>query len=145
MNELGDHAGVMKPDHITLLARGLETSARYYGALLPLLGFAKLEDHVWRTADGFYVQLLAARAETRPYERYGAGMNHLGFAAPSAEVVEGVGSAMAAAGFEVPDIQDLGGVIALFMKDPDGARFEISYCPPGRSVVDRRQVRHAGG
>lgn len=40
------------------------------------------------------------------------------------------------AGFEVPEIQDLGGSSALFMKDPDGIRFEITYYPPGASVVD---------
>jgi len=40
------------------------------------------------------------------------------------------------AGFEVPEIQDLGGASALFMKDPDGIRFEITYYPPGASVVD---------
>jgi len=28
------------------------------------------------------------------------------------------------------------GLVALFMKDPDGIRFEISHYPPGMSVVD---------
>ena len=45
-------------------------------------------------------------------------------------------TAMQAAGFEVPDVQNLGGAIALFMKDPDGIRFEITYYPPGMAVVD---------
>jgi hypothetical protein len=40
------------------------------------------------------------------------------------------------AGFDAPDIQDLNGAIALFMKDPDGIRFEITYYPPGTPVVD---------
>jgi len=39
-------------------------------------------------------------------------------------------------GFAVPDIQQLGGATALFMKDPDGIRFEVTYYPPGVSVVD---------
>jgi hypothetical protein len=34
---------------------------------------------------------------------------------------------MANAGFEVPDIQDLDSVTALFLKDPDGIPFEISH------------------
>jgi lactoylglutathione lyase len=38
---------------------------------------------------------------------------------------------MAAAGFEVPDIQAFGEAAALFMKDPDGLRFEISFIPAG--------------
>jgi hypothetical protein len=43
---------------------------------------------------------------------------------------------MAAAGFDVPTIQDLGGAKALFLKDPDGLRFELTWYPPGSSVVD---------
>jgi catechol 2,3-dioxygenase-like lactoylglutathione lyase family enzyme len=63
-------------------------------------------------------------------------MNHLGFSAPSAEAVLLVRDEMQRAGFAVPEIQNLGGVVALFMKDPDGMRFEISHYPPGMSVVD---------
>jgi hypothetical protein len=40
------------------------------------------------------------------------------------------------AGFDAPEIQDLGGAKALFMKDPDGIRFEVSYYPPGQTVFD---------
>lgn len=43
---------------------------------------------------------------------------------------------MKSAGFEVPEIQNLQGASALFMKDPDGIRFEITYYPPGVSIVD---------
>jgi hypothetical protein len=35
----------------------------------------------------------------------------------------------------LPDVQDLGGAIALFMKDPDGIRFEVTWYPPGVVVV----------
>jgi catechol 2,3-dioxygenase-like lactoylglutathione lyase family enzyme len=61
-------------------------------------------------------------------------VNHLGFSVESAEAVGGVRAAMAERGFEVPEIQELDGVIALFMKDPDGVRFEISYFPPDINV-----------
>ena len=37
---------------------------------------------------------LQARAGTSPYERYGAGMNHLGFAASSPEQVHAIRAAM---------------------------------------------------
>jgi len=43
---------------------------------------------------------------------------------------------MGNAGFDVPEVQNLGGAIALFMKDPDGIRFEITYYPPGMAVID---------
>ncbi len=33
-------------------------------------------------------------------------------------------------------MQLLDGAVALFMKDPDGIRFEVSFYPPGVSPVD---------
>lgn len=119
-----------RPDHIVLLASRMEASLPYYEALLPLLGFEKFKDHYWRSPHQFMIQLLEARPDTRPYERYEAGMNHLGFSVDSAEAVHAVRRAMQNQGFDVPDLQDLGGVTALFMKDPDGVRFEVSHFPP---------------
>ena len=126
----------MKIDHVTLLVSSLEASMPYYARLLPLLGFEKKRDHVWTAGDGFFFQFLQARPDTRPYERHGAGMNHLGFGAATPEQVHAIRREMAAAGFAVPEVQDLGGATALFMKDPDGIRFEITWTPPGASVVD---------
>jgi len=126
----------MKIDHITILSQSLDASMPYYDALLPMLGFRKMRAHAWTDDAGFYIQFMQAKADSRPYERYGAGMNHLGFSAPSVEAVVAIRAAMDRLGFAVPDIQDLGGVTALFMKDPDGIRFEISHYPPGTSVVD---------
>lgn len=126
----------MKLDHVTLLVSSLERSMPYYERLLPLLGFHKEKDHVWTDGTGFFFQFLPAEAGTRPYERYGAGMNHLGFAAESPGRVEEIRAAMQAGGFVVPEIQRLGGATALFMKDPDGIRFEVTHYPPGTPVVD---------
>jgi len=125
----------MRIDHLTLLVGSLETSMPYYAALLPLLGFHKQRDHIWTDGEGCFLQFLQARAGTSPYERYGAGMNHVGFAARSEQEVGAVREAMHAAGFDVPDLQYLGGAVALFMKDPDGIRFEVTYTPPGMSPV----------
>ncbi len=108
----------------------------YYNQLLGLLGFEKVKEHVWTDGDGFYFQFNQARSDANEYQRYGAGMNHLGFKAPSSEFVEQVRTEMLAAGFEVPDIQKLSGATALFMKDEDGIRFEVTYYPPGTKIVD---------
>lgn len=108
----------------------------YYERLLPLLGFVKKKDHVWTDGEGFFFQFFQAESGTSAYERYGAGMNHLGFGASSPEQVQEIRQAMRDAGFDVPDIQKLRGATALFMKDPDGIRFEVTYYPPGVSVVD---------
>lgn len=131
-----DHSAPIAMDHLVILVRSLEASMPFYDALLPLLGLVKRRDHVWQDARGFVIQFRPAREGTREYERYGAGMNHLGFGAPDVATVHRVRAAMAAAGFDVPDIQDLGGATALFMKDPDGIRFELTHYPPGSSVVD---------
>ena len=126
----------LKIDHLTLLVGSLEASMPHYEALLPLLGFSKKRDHVWTDGFGFFFQFAEARPDTQPYERYGAGMNHLGFAAPDVATVHRVRDSLAAAGFPVPDIQRLGAQTALFLKDPDGIRFEVTYSPPGKDPVD---------
>lgn len=108
----------------------------YYEKLLELVGFTKVKEWVWTDNDGFFFQFSQAKAGTSAYERYGAGMNHLGFCAPTPEFVAGVQSEMRVAGFEAPEIQDFDGVKALFMKDADGIRFEITYYPPGVEAVD---------
>ena len=126
----------MKPDHITLLATSLDQSMPYYDQLLPLLGYRKVRSNVWTDDAGFSLQFLQSRPDTGQYQRYGAGMNHLGFGATSAEQVHAIRESMRQAGYEVPEIQNLGGATALFMKDPDGIRFEITHYASGTSVVD---------
>jgi catechol-2,3-dioxygenase len=117
----------MKLDHIVLLVGSLDASLPYYQTLLPLIGFEKSRDHVWGNADRIYFDFKEATEPGEGYRRYGVGLNHLGFTASSKEAVEEIASKMAAAGFEVPALQRLGNSWALFMKDPDGMRFEITY------------------
>jgi len=126
----------MKIDHITLAVSSLDASMPYYAALLSLLGFEKVRDHVWTDNDGFFFQFRQSKTGTTPYERYGAGMNHLGFGVATVAEVERVRDTMKSAGFPVPEIQDFNGSKALFMKDPDGIRFEVTYYAPGASIVD---------
>ena len=114
-------------DHAAILVGSLERSMPYYRTLLPLLGFAEGPDGYWSNGAGFALKFAEADPSCRPYERHGAGLNHLGFAAGHREDVLAVAKGMAAAGFEVPDIQPLGEAAALFMKDPDGLRFEVSF------------------
>lgn len=126
----------LKLDHVTLVVSSLADSMPYYDALLPLLGFAKRREQVWTDGAGFYIQFLQAKSGTRPYERYGPGLNHMGFAAPDPATVVRIRAAMIEAGFAAPELQALGGATALFMKDPDGLRIEITHYPPGVAVVD---------
>jgi lactoylglutathione lyase len=122
-------------DHVTIAASHLELSLTYYAALLHLIGFARQSHALWSDGDGLFVQVVEAHADARPYDRHGPGLNHLGFRAPSVAFVERLHDEMRARGFDAPEIQNLGGATALFMKDPDGLRFEVTYYPPGVPVV----------
>lgn len=118
-------------DHLAVRVSSLAQSLPYYAALLPLLGFDPEGQTAWRNRAGLLIHFSEAGEGTRPYDRFGPGMNHLGFAVPSAASVALVRESMAAAGFAVPEIQTFAGATALFMKDPDGIRFEVTHEPAG--------------
>ena len=65
------------------------------------------------------------KARTTPYQRYAPGLNHIGFTAPDRDAISQVQDVMKDAGYEVPDVQNFGEGIALFLKDPDGMRIEL--------------------
>ena len=79
---------------------------------------------------------LIQRGREQGYLTYAEVNDHLPEDISDPEQVEDIRAAMQSAGFPVPEVQNLGGAIALFMKDPDGIRFEITWYPPGSSVVD---------
>ncbi len=116
----------MKLDHIVLLLGDLTASLPYYETLLPLLGFTKTREHVWGNEDGTYLDFKQASEPGDGYRRFGVGLNHIGFTAPSRDALDEIASKMKAAGFEVPEFQTFGNDTALFMKDQDGIRFEIT-------------------
>jgi catechol 2,3-dioxygenase-like lactoylglutathione lyase family enzyme len=116
----------MKLDHIVLLVSDLPASVAYYGTLLPLLGFRKTADHVFGNSDEVYFDIRQAENVEHAYERYAPGLNHIGLTAPSRDAITQVQDNMKNAGYEVPDIQVFGKDIALFLKDPDGMRIELS-------------------
>jgi lactoylglutathione lyase len=123
-------------DHLTILSRSKTASAAFYRVLLPQLGFTLAKPGIWHNASGLYLQFREAGDGTRNYERYGPGLNHVGFKAPSPEFVRHLASIMADAGYEAR-LQNLtDGVLALFIPDPDGLRIEVSWYPPGVPPVD---------
>ena len=119
----------MKLDHIVINASDLAASLPWYQALLPLIGFEKTGEHVWGNKDDNYIDLRQANEPDKGYERHGAGVNHIGFTAPTEQAVGAIRAAMKEQGFDVPDIQVIDGATCLFMKDRDGFRVEISFYP----------------
>lgn len=116
----------MKLDHMVVMVRALETSLPWYSTLLGALGFTKTRDHVWLNDDGVAIDLKQAEIATRDYERYGPGLNHMGFTADDRAQYDAVRAQMASAGFDVPDAQRFGPSTATFFKDPDGMRVEVA-------------------
>lgn len=116
-----------KLDHIVLYASDLARSAAFYDPVLRALGFEKTRDWVWLNKDGFAVDLRKAKPERRPYDRYGPGLNHVGFAAPSRAVFEEIQRVLRAENVSLPDVQEIDGALCLFLPDPDGLRIEISW------------------
>jgi catechol 2,3-dioxygenase-like lactoylglutathione lyase family enzyme len=116
----------MKLDHVVLLASDLEASVHFYATLLPAIGFQRSRETVFSNSDGVAIDLRVAGDAEHGYRRHAPGLNHMGFTAPSRDEIEAVAGVMAAAGFEVPAIQEFDDGSAIFLADPDGLRIEIS-------------------
>ena len=124
-----------KLDHLPIASRDREAADRHYSILLPLVGFEKVKDGIWKDREGLYLQFITAKEETGPYERYGAGVNHWGLTMQSAEAVEELRASLITAGIDAQPIQDLHGARALFVPDPDGLRAEFTWYPDGMAPV----------
>ena len=122
-------------DHLTICVSDRQKSERHYGALLPLAGFRRTEQGHWFDDNGLYIQFVEAKAGSSAYERYGAGLNHFGFAMPTPESVANLRDALIAAGINCQPLQRFGEAVALFLPDPDGLRAEFTYYPPGTPPV----------
>jgi lactoylglutathione lyase len=123
----GQPLGEFEVDHLVIRARSLPESARYYAALLPLLGFVPILGTRWRSRRGFVVDVQQAEPGTADYDQTAPGLNHVGFQATNPSQLEKVQAAMRRAGFAAPEIERFPGALALFMRDPDGIRFEIGF------------------
>nr|WP_298897869.1 hypothetical protein [uncultured Altererythrobacter sp.] len=124
-----------KLDHLTIASQDREAADRHYAILLPLVGFQEVKDGIWTDGEGFFLQFMTAKQGTRPYERYGAGVNHWGLSMESSEAVDRLRSSLIEAGIDAQPVQDLKGARALFIPDPDGLRAEFTWHPDGMAPV----------
>ena len=119
----------------------------FYGLLLPRLGFVQKKPHIWANAEGLHIQFGPAGEDTPGYERYGPGLNHFGFSAPSVAMVEELAAVMEAAGHVARLQRFAGGTTALFLPDPDGLRVEVSgrrrSIEPQRRALKKSRSRSA--
>ncbi|QDK31415.1 glyoxalase [Sphingomonas sp. IC081] len=126
----------MPIDHLTINARSFDQASAFYALLLPELGFEQAKHGIWRNGAGLYVQLREARPDTRDYERYGPGLNHVGFRAPNRAFVEELATRLTEAGLVVRLQSFADGTVAAFIPDPDGLRVEVSWYPESVPPVD---------
>ena len=116
----------MKLDHIVLLVSDLSKSVAFYESLLPMMGFRKTADHVFGNSDEVYFDIRQAENAEHAYERFAPGLNHIGFVAPNRDAITQIQDNMKNAGYEVPEVQVFGEDVAIFLKDPDGMRIELT-------------------
>ena len=115
----------MKLDHMVILLSDLSECVLFYDALLPLLGFEKLREHVFANEEGIHLDFRSANETDPGYRRFAPGLNHLGFTAPDRQTLAKLQSTMSEAGFDVPEIQSFDDGSAIFFKDHDGMRIEV--------------------
>jgi catechol 2,3-dioxygenase-like lactoylglutathione lyase family enzyme len=130
-------------DHLDLVVTSLERSLAFYRGLLEPLGYTRTSEiegergervvYIGREGGRGSVSLREALSDSHevPYDRYGIGLHHLAFAAPSRAVVDERAEWLRAQGAEIesgPEEYDYTpGYYAVFLYDPDGIKLEIVH------------------
>jgi catechol 2,3-dioxygenase-like lactoylglutathione lyase family enzyme len=122
--------------HIDLTVSDLARSTAFYDRVLPLLGFRRNTDvpegPIWAGAQ-LELGLVPARSRAA-HDRFGPGLHHLAFAAPSRSAVDEVHRQLVALGVPILDApadypQYAPGYRAVFFSDPDGMKLEWVFTP----------------
>ena len=135
-------------DHLDLVVTSLERSLVFYRGLLEPLGYSRTSEiegergervvYVGREGGMGSVSLREAQSAAHevPYDRYGIGLHHLAFAAPSREVVDERAEWLRANGATIESgPEEYGytpGYYAVFFYDPDGIKLELVHRPRSR-------------
>jgi catechol 2,3-dioxygenase-like lactoylglutathione lyase family enzyme len=130
-------------DHLDLVVTSLERSLAFYRGLLEPLGYTRTSEiegergervvYIGREGGRGSVSLREALSDSHevPYDRYGIGLHHLAFAAPSRAVVDERAEWLRAQRAEIesgPEEYDYTpGYYAVFLYDPDGIKLEIVH------------------
>jgi glyoxylase I family protein len=128
-------------DHLDLVVTDFERSLAFYRGLLGPLGYVSEStiegergEHVvylGRGGLGGSVSLRQAQsgAHPTPYDRYGVGIHHIAFSAPSREVVDDRAAWLRDQGATIESgPEEYGyspGYYAVFFYDPDGIKLEV--------------------
>jgi catechol 2,3-dioxygenase-like lactoylglutathione lyase family enzyme len=135
-------------DHLDLVVTSLDRSLSFYRGLLEPLGYVRTSEiegergervvYLGREGGMGSVSLREAQSDAHgvPYDRYGVGLHHLAFGAPSREVVDERAEWLRAQGATIESgPEEYGytpGYYAVFFYDPDGIKLELVHRPPRR-------------
>jgi glyoxylase I family protein len=131
--------------HLDLVVSDFERSLTFYRGLLRPLGYVQegpirgergeVVIYLNRTADGSAVGLREAQSDAHevPYDRYGVGVHHVAFRAPSRAIVDERAGWLREQGAAIEsgpqDYDYIPGYYAVFFADPDGIKLEIVHRP----------------
>ena len=134
-------------DHIDLVVSDLERSLHFYRGLLGPLGWGHEGEIEGERGERVVylggkppdrpvaLSLREAQSDSNPlpYDRYGVGIHHVAFNAPSREAVDDRATWLRQNGFELesePQEYDYtSGYYAVFFPDPDGIKLEVVHKP----------------
>ena len=132
-------------DHLDLVVTALERSLAFYRGLLEPLGYVRTSEiegergervvYLGRHGGMGSVSLREAQSDAHevPYDRYGIGLHHLAFAAPSRAVVDERAAWLREQGATIESgPEEYGytpGYYAVFFYDPDGIKLELVHRP----------------
>jgi catechol 2,3-dioxygenase-like lactoylglutathione lyase family enzyme len=133
---------VDRVDHVDLVVGDLERSLAFYGGLLEPLGYTRRSEiegergervvYLGRVGARESIGLRAARSDV-PYDRYGIGIHHLAFTAPSRAAVDERAGWLRAQGATIESGPEeypyTPGYYAVFFYDPDGIKLELVHRP----------------
>lgn len=125
-----------KLHHICLCVKDLQTSLVFYDQIMPLMGWDKRRgEKSTAYSNGHYeIYLEEAKEPDKPFHRYGIGLQHMAFNAPSREAVDSLYQALQEIGATVTDPpkeypQYHEHYYAVFSKDPSGIQLEFCFTP----------------
>jgi glyoxylase I family protein len=140
-------------DHLDLVVTSLDRSLAFYRELLRPLGYINDSEIVGERGErviylgraGGYGSLSVRERQSDahevPYDRYGIGIHHIAFSAPSRAVVDRCAEWLLAQGAHLESgPREYGytpGYYAVFFHDPDGIKLEILHRPRERDLVRR--------
>jgi catechol 2,3-dioxygenase-like lactoylglutathione lyase family enzyme len=131
-------------DHLDLVVSDLSRSLAFYTELLEPLGYTRTSEIVGERGERVVyvggrgvapVSLREKQSDSHPvpYDRYGIGIHHLAFAAPSRDAVDERARWLRENGAEIEsepaEYDYTPGYYAVFLHDPDGLKIEIVHRP----------------